>query len=254
MKKILLSTVAAVALLGAPAFAADMPTKAPVYKAADPMFNWSGFYVGIHGGGAWGDPSGVYDNGGGPGPIDLSRLNDDTAIVGGQLGYNVQQGKFVFGIEVDGSKGLNTFKIITGPAGGTLENSSKLDWLYSARARFGLAMGERGNWLPFLTAGWGQTSHKFGVIGATGAGPSGTIRVDKSGFVGGAGIEVAFSPTASFRVEYLNFPGGTRFIGDGELNDADPGDFIRYRRVDVVRAALNFRFGDWGKGPVSAKY
>ena len=46
MKKILLASVAAAAFCGAPAFAADMPIKAPVYKAAPaPIFNWTGFYV-----------------------------------------------------------------------------------------------------------------------------------------------------------------------------------------------------------------
>jgi len=57
MKKFLLSTVALIAL-GAtvPALAADLParttyTKAPVYAA--PIYNWTGFYIGGHVGGAF---------------------------------------------------------------------------------------------------------------------------------------------------------------------------------------------------------
>src|SRR3954467_11473668 len=60
MKKILLATVALVAL-GAtvPALAADMAarpyTKAPVIAA--PIYNWTGFYIGGHVGGAFGNDS-----------------------------------------------------------------------------------------------------------------------------------------------------------------------------------------------------
>src|SRR5882724_921233 len=56
MKKFLLATVALVAL-GAtvPALAADLParayTKAPAYAA--PIYNWTGFYIGGHVGGAF---------------------------------------------------------------------------------------------------------------------------------------------------------------------------------------------------------
>ena len=56
MKKFLLGTVALVAL-AAPAFAADMPartyTKAPVYTAPAQIYNWTGFYIGGHVGGAF---------------------------------------------------------------------------------------------------------------------------------------------------------------------------------------------------------
>src|SRR6478672_4851792 len=58
MKKLLLSTVALVAL-GAPALAADMAarpyTKAPPIAA--PIYNWTGFYIGGHVGGAFGNDS-----------------------------------------------------------------------------------------------------------------------------------------------------------------------------------------------------
>jgi glutamate N-acetyltransferase/amino-acid N-acetyltransferase len=47
MKKILVASIAAAALCGAPAFAADTPVKEPVYKAAPaPLLNWTGFYIG----------------------------------------------------------------------------------------------------------------------------------------------------------------------------------------------------------------
>ena len=56
MKNILLGA-AALAAMAAPAFAADMPprpyTKAPAYTAPQVVYNWTGFYVGGHVGGAF---------------------------------------------------------------------------------------------------------------------------------------------------------------------------------------------------------
>src|SRR5881398_3914204 len=56
MKKILIGT-AALALLASPALAADMPartyTKAPAYTAPQVVYNWTGFYIGGHVGGAF---------------------------------------------------------------------------------------------------------------------------------------------------------------------------------------------------------
>src|SRR5580692_11811508 len=71
MKKFLLGTVALVAL-GAtvPALAADLParsapyTKAPAYVA--PIYNWTGFYIGGHIGGAFaGNDNSLGNNNGG---------------------------------------------------------------------------------------------------------------------------------------------------------------------------------------------
>jgi outer membrane immunogenic protein len=56
MKKFLLGA-AALAAMAAPAFAADMPprpyTKAPAYTAPQVVYNWTGFYIGGHAGGAF---------------------------------------------------------------------------------------------------------------------------------------------------------------------------------------------------------
>ena len=61
MKKLLLGAAAVIAF-AAPAFAADLPartyTKAPAYTAPQAVYNWTGFYIGGHVGGAFaGDSS-----------------------------------------------------------------------------------------------------------------------------------------------------------------------------------------------------
>src|SRR5437879_11418134 len=96
MKKLLLATVALVAL-GAtvPALAADLAarpayTKAPAYMA--PIYNWTGFYIGGHVGGAFsGDNSfaGTTTNG-----------NDGRSLGGLQVGADDQFAPhWVLGIE-----------------------------------------------------------------------------------------------------------------------------------------------------------
>ncbi len=69
-------------------------------KAPEPVvyaYNWSGFYIGAHAGGGWGEKcftfaaasDGCHDGNG--------------AVAGGQLGFNYQTGQFVFGVEFSGS-------------------------------------------------------------------------------------------------------------------------------------------------------
>ena len=56
MKKILLAGVALSALIAGPAMAADLPVRAPAYKAPPPVityYSWTGCYVGGHVGGVW---------------------------------------------------------------------------------------------------------------------------------------------------------------------------------------------------------
>ena len=67
MKKLLLGSVALIAIIAGPAMAADMPVKAPVLKAPPPvaLYNWSGFYVGGQAGGAWGTVNWTHTNTGG---------------------------------------------------------------------------------------------------------------------------------------------------------------------------------------------
>src|SRR6478672_11531942 len=67
MKKLLLGGAALVAC-AAPAFAADMPprtyTKAPAYTAPQVIYNWTGFYIGGHLGGAFAGNNSLEGSGG----------------------------------------------------------------------------------------------------------------------------------------------------------------------------------------------
>ncbi len=86
----LAASASAFALLSSVAVAADLPTfsppPAPMLSTTPIAYNWSGFYIGAHGG--WGFGGGGFTDG---------------AVIGGQIGVNWQFGSFVLGAEADGS-------------------------------------------------------------------------------------------------------------------------------------------------------
>ncbi|HEX2554618.1 MAG TPA: porin family protein [Microvirga sp.] len=120
MKNILLSTAALVGLT-AGAVAADLPVRAapPPPVAVAPVFTWTGFYAGVNLGWAWdGEDAGqrgrlvtaapgggtfsVRTRGGGSFLGRRDNGDSDGGLVGGgQIGYNMQFGMFVAGIEAD---------------------------------------------------------------------------------------------------------------------------------------------------------
>src|SRR5450755_5089910 len=101
MKKILVSTAAAAALLTPLlcAQAADLPQRAyaPAPVVAQ-VYNWTGFYVGVNGGYGWGaqDPLTLFSN-----RFDRTNFNISGGMFGGTIGAQIQQGYVVLGIEGD---------------------------------------------------------------------------------------------------------------------------------------------------------
>ena len=95
MKGIVLGSLALIAIgVSIPAFAADMPVKAPPPPARTAPYNWSGLYVGANFGGAW--TSGNLNI---PGNNFYGGLTE--FIAGVQAGYNFQFGHLLFGVEGD---------------------------------------------------------------------------------------------------------------------------------------------------------
>ena len=96
MKRVLLVTTGFGLLAAtATAIAADlpyrnqMPVKAPAYG---PIFTWTGFYVGVNGGGAFG--TSTYNFGG----LGSASFNTSGGLAGGTIGFNYQTGALVWGV------------------------------------------------------------------------------------------------------------------------------------------------------------
>ncbi len=199
---VLASVVAGVAA----ANAADLAVKAPVYKAPPPVIvsDWAGFYIGINGGGGWGESK---DNAG-------FSLKTSGGLIGGQAGYNWQYGPVVTGVEVD-FDGADIDKTVTG--GGKL----KIDELATARARLGYLVLP--NLLAYGTAGaaWGNyevTPNSGGAFGS-----------NQFGWSAGAGLEYKLWGPLTARAEYLHYD----FARDNKGVTTT---------VDTVRGGLSYKF------------
>jgi outer membrane immunogenic protein len=98
MKKLLFASIAWAAQIAAPALAADLEVKAPIYSAAPPAVYswWTGCYVGGNMGAAWSRVHYTHDN---AVVVEEFSFNPITFIGGVQAGCNYQWNNWVFGVE-----------------------------------------------------------------------------------------------------------------------------------------------------------
>jgi outer membrane immunogenic protein len=228
MRRVLLLMSAAALIAGAPAaaLAADIarrPAPPPVAVKAPPLpvFDWSGFYVGVHGGYAWGDASINY-----PG-FPSNKFDANGWLLGGLVGVNYQVGQTVFGVEAD----INWADINGGttcvPVGACEVSNS---WLGTARARLGYAIDR---FMPYVTGGVA-----FGDVEANvpGFGRASDTRV---GWTAGVGVEYAFAPNWSWKTEYL-------FVDLGKFDCGLPCGVGSPTNVKfdthIVRTGVNVKF------------
>src|SRR6266700_74093 len=169
MKKILLGAIGIVALsLSAPASAADLAAR-PYTKAPPPMiaaiYDWSGFYIGINGGG--GSSHKCWDSvvlGGGALIGGEGCHNATGGTVGGQVGYRWQSANWVFGLEGQGNWADFSGSNIT-PVGGNPLGGGSIRTRIDA---FGLITGQVGyawnNVLAYVKGGAAVVNDKYDVI------------------------------------------------------------------------------------------
>lgn len=208
----------ATSALSVSAFAADMPTKAPAYKApvAAP-FNWTGFYIGGYVGGAFATGNGTAND---PfstaapfiGPYNLvqpiSYNLKGSVIGGGTVGYNYQMGQWVVGPEVEvGYLRVTGSGSYTGTAtaGETSATSTAGDWYGVLAGRLGYAWD---NVLLYGKAGGAVIRQKVSVVDATvSIANPGLINAQGSrttwGAAAGGGVEWAFAHNWTLKAEYL---------------------------------------------------
>jgi outer membrane immunogenic protein len=266
MKKLLLGTLGLVAM-AAPAVAADLPAR--TYKAPPPMmaaiYDWSGFYIGLNGGGGWSHK--CWDQNTVLGGTFLAHegCHDATGgVVGGQVGYRWQAGAWVFGVEAQGDwanlTGSNTSLIVIPgiclvgnfvactPAV-TTGDRSKIDG-------FGLFTGQVGyawnNVLWYVKGGAAVVADRYtGFVPLTGVIVD-SVNETRWGGTVGTGLEFAFAPNWSVAFEYDHLFMGTRTLNFNSI--VTPGLIARqdsiHQDVDLATFRVNYRWG----GPVIAKY
>ena len=215
--------------------AAAVLTTAPAH--AQELKPFQGLYVGLHGGYAWQDISGIYDNV--TSPTSLAPLDNDGAIVGAQLGYNVQYDWFMMGVEADASArvgGSNTVTDDPGP-GTAVILSGESNYLASIRGRLGFVVQDV---LLYGTAGVAFSRFKFEE---NAPGPANNaLRLTDTSAVYGGGVEWKLAYGVSVRGEYLHYDTGRSSFIPASFN-ADGGDVVSFHDIDVARAGLNISLG-----------
>jgi outer membrane immunogenic protein len=225
IKTLLLACVGFTAMAVASAYAADMPRRslpmprAPIYV---PFFSWTGFYAGLNAGYGFGDSSWTSTATG----ISTGDFNIDGFQIGGTLGYNVQTGSWVFGIEGDfGWSDIKGTTTTNCPLGCETSQS----WLGTVRGRVGYAFDR---FLPYFTAGGA-----FGNVRTETAGFAGTSS-NQFGWAAGAGLEYAFLSNWSAKIEYLYVDLGTATCAAADCGVNTDVTF----KLNVVRGGLNYKF------------
>ena len=221
MKRVFLALVGLAALTGTAA-AADLPRPAPApyYKAPVEVqvYNWTGFYIGINGGGGFGRSQ--WDSIG-------SSFDISGGLVGGTVGYNYQFGQAVVGVEGD-----IDWADINGTTNSACPFGCKTNdnWLSTVRGRLGYAADR---FMPFVTGG-----AAFGDIRASTPGFAGASNTNV-GWTAGAGLEFAIAGNWTAKAEYL-------YVDLGKFNcgiscGAAATDNVSFT-ANIVRAGVNYRF------------
>jgi outer membrane immunogenic protein len=213
-------------------------------------YNWTGFYIGAHGGYAWanrdwdGESVGV--------PVEDERFNYDLsgALIGAQVGYNWQVNGFVFGVEADAAwsdvddNATDTIIIpfiIDIPVSTQVE--VEMDWLATIRGRVGYA------WDRFLVYGTGGAAFAhvstdvdqfiFGF--PTG---SDSASATHTGWAAGIGVEAMVTEKISVKFEYLHADFGDEDYDYNLIPLSSDDDSIGSADLDVdtIRLGVNFHF------------
>jgi outer membrane immunogenic protein len=262
MRKYSLTLLAAAAVALAASQTASAADLGPVRRAPPPaapafvpppVFNWTGFYIGGNLGVAW-TQADVTDNFGNG----FSTSQRAVFTGGGQVGANYQWNWLVVGVEGDfdwlanNHNSSNTLFV----NGNALQLSFNDRWITTVTGRVGYAFnigggpwgwgwnpGSGGNWLIYAKGGWGWAGvNNFTLTNVT---TGGSISVSNSnsndGPVGGVGVEWAFAPNWTAKLEYDRL-----FLNDSNFTGVFGQNInISNRDVQTVTVGINYLF-NWG--------
>jgi high affinity Mn2+ porin len=197
--------------LDGPAGAADIPVKAPHIQA---VFDWTGLYIGAHAGYSRGSSSAVLSD-----PATLAASGTFSGTIGGvQAGYNYRLSSgLLLGVEADITfpNYLTSNSVVSLLATAQSDVAEQWDYVATVRGRVGYAAGP---WLAYVTGGLAFAGERF--LNSPANGFDEKVLNTRLGWAAGGGLEYAFAPHWSARLEYLysrferadiRFPSGTQY-------------------------------------------
>jgi outer membrane immunogenic protein len=244
--------VALPVLIASPAMAANLPVKAPPAPApaAIPVPIWTGFYVGLNAGYAWGQNatsctfvSGVFSPCGG---IGFPDLKSHGGLFGAEIGANWQFQNWVVGAAVDWSAlDLHADEFFPSVDKGKSDQiASRYDWLGTARGRIGYAVGQS---LFYGTGGLaiGRVKDTYlNEINTSSAGYFATAS-NRTGWTAGAGWEYRLTQNWGVKLEYLHVDlGDTNLDISAARGVGPPGSSVLHfsNAFDLIRAGVNYKW------------
>jgi opacity protein-like surface antigen len=216
--------------------------KAAIYKAPPQQaaYNWNGFYIGAYLGADWGHMNWRFLDDGATVDLHFAGL-----LGGGEIGYNYQVGKWVFGVEGDVG-GTHIRGAQTCPNGFFYDCEMNYNWVSTATARIGYAYWDR--LLPYVKGGLviGQdraqsvcdtnsrpTISTVTLVGCPSQGDPKTL----AGWTLGGGYEFGLTQNVSVKSEIMYVDlGSNRSVVAGIPIDIQRNGFMS-------TIGLHFRFG-----------
>ena len=276
MRLVAFGVAAIAALLGTPAFAADIVFPSP--PPTPPGWSFTGCYIGANAGVGWANSkfswtnitensTTAFNTGAATVLPEAADASLDRAgfLAGGQLGCNYQPGWFVVGVEGDfdyiGSNAGRTAVSLGDSNGGpptivpgNISESFSTDWLSTVRGRAGVASGA---WFYYATAGLAIAKASFSdqlcfpsaaIPTCNTASWSGT----REGWVAGGGIEWKLAPAWSTKLEYLYAGFGNTLYNSIATTPAGATPYpdatithVHSFNENIIRIGVNYQFV-WG--------
>jgi outer membrane immunogenic protein len=228
---LLVGFAVAASALSAPALAADLPPpaapppRAPVaYIPVAPAFSWTGFYVGLNAGYAFGQSNWTSPLG------SIGWFNVNGALAGGTIGGNYQIGQLVVGAEGD-FDWQNVRGSLVGGNRAFASCASASNWVGTFRGRVGYAFDRV---LLYATGGGAVANVKASLNALPWASST------ELGWSSGFGVEVAMTDNWTAKAEYIAV--GFQQPSCGLANCfAAPAVSVKFYE-SMARGGVNYKF------------
>ncbi len=223
-------TTTALGFIAGNASAADLPRyEAPLYAPSQHI--WTGLYFGLNAGGAFGTFSATSTFG--PLSADLGSVNASGFIGGGQVGAQIQYEHLLFGVEGDFQGSSQDHTDSFSVSGVPVSVSASMPWFATFRGRVGWAFDS------LLLYGTGGLAIIDGKLSASALGLTASTEDSHNGWTAGGGLEWAFAPNWSAKVEYL-------YLESGNIDIGSSGGVTLNGRIkdNIVRLGLNYYIFD----------